>query len=282
MSANNQHLSTRALFYSNLRLNNSKGGILMENNFFKYSYKTKTKESLAIAVYNTGKQKCEGGYSWGPALRDHYLLHYVISGKGTYVCGEETYRLKAGDLFIVYPDQVVSYHADKNDPWQYCWVGFNGTLADRFRQLPAVVDIDPQLISSLFPREGQSNPEMHIAGGLFQLCAALFPAAPESGSHVQKVKNLIAQAYMQPLQVANIANALHLDRRYLTRIFREATGLSIQQYLIDVRMTAADRHLSQGCSVQDTARLCGYEDSSNFSRMYKKHRGISPKGSRKP
>jgi AraC-like DNA-binding protein len=228
-----------------------------------------------------GEEACPPGKSFGPHIRSYTLLHYVRSGRGTLFSRGKAHPVHAGQLFIILPGEVTTYTADSIDPWHYCWVGFNGALADRFRQLPAVVDADEGLILSLFPKDGQKNPEMHIAGGLFQLCAALLPAAAESGSHVQKVKNLIAQAYMQPLQVADIANALHLDRRYLTRIFRESTGLSIQQYLMDVRMAAADRHLSQGCSVQDTARLCGYADSSNFSRMYKKHRGISPQAYRK-
>ena len=41
---------------------------------FKYSYKDTLKENLGLAVYNTGYQKCTGQYTWGPALRDHYLV----------------------------------------------------------------------------------------------------------------------------------------------------------------------------------------------------------------
>ena len=131
----------------------------MDNNFFKYSYKTKTKESLSIAVYNTGKQKCEAGYSWGPALRDHYLIHYIISGRGTYVCGDEIHRLQAGDLFIVYPNQIVSYSADREDPWQYCWVGFNGTEAQR------LIDVTQQSFFEgiRFAREGQRLSDISAA-----------------------------------------------------------------------------------------------------------------------
>ena len=44
---------------------------------FKYSFKDTLKENLGLAVYNTGYQKCTGRDTWGPALRDHYLVHYV-------------------------------------------------------------------------------------------------------------------------------------------------------------------------------------------------------------
>ena len=68
---------------------------------FKYSFKDTLKENLGLAVYNTGYQKCTGRYTWGPALRDHYLVHYVAAGKGIYSCGGETHRLEQGDLFLV-------------------------------------------------------------------------------------------------------------------------------------------------------------------------------------
>ena len=91
------------------------------------------------------------------------------------------------------------------------------------------------------------------------------------------VKNFIRTGYMDDLTVAGIAASLNLDRRYLSRLFKTHTGKTVQQYLICVRMEEARRYLSQGRSVQDTATLCGYEDVSNFSKMYKKHFGISPK-----
>ena len=49
---------------------------------FKYSFKAAERAELSLLVYNTGFQKCPPDYGWGPGVRDHYLLHYVVSGKG--------------------------------------------------------------------------------------------------------------------------------------------------------------------------------------------------------
>ena len=49
---------------------------------YKHSFKDTLKENLGMAVYNTGNQKCGRNTSWGPALRDHYLIHFVLSGRG--------------------------------------------------------------------------------------------------------------------------------------------------------------------------------------------------------
>ena len=54
------------------------------NDQYKNSYKATAKELVSLSVYNVGYQLCDAGYQWGPGIRDHYLIHYVISGKGTY------------------------------------------------------------------------------------------------------------------------------------------------------------------------------------------------------
>jgi AraC-like DNA-binding protein len=63
----------------------------------------------------------------------------------------------------------------------------------------------------------------------------------------------------------------------LSRLFKEHTGSTIQEYLIHTRMEAADQYLRQGYAVQEAAALSGYRDVPNFSRMYKAHYGTAPK-----
>ena len=80
----------------------------------------------SVTVYYCGYEKCESGHFWGPAVRNQYLLHYVISGCGTYVVGGETYTLHAGSCFLIRPGERTLYTADRKDPWEYMWVAFDG------------------------------------------------------------------------------------------------------------------------------------------------------------
>ena len=96
---------------------------------FKNSYKTTEKNLVSLSVYNVGYQKCEPLYQWGPGIRDHYLIHHIVSGCGYYTMGGRTYTLKAGDTFLIYPLTEITYHADDKDPWEYYWVGFSGSDA---------------------------------------------------------------------------------------------------------------------------------------------------------
>ena len=63
---------------------------------FKHSFKTDRRGELSLLVYNVGFQKCPPGYGWGPGVRDHYLLHYVLSGQGTYETEGRTFVLQYG------------------------------------------------------------------------------------------------------------------------------------------------------------------------------------------
>lgn len=77
-------------------------------------------------LYQCGFQHCAPLHSFGPAIRDHYLIHCVLSGKGTFQVGERKFPLSAGQGFLIHPDISTTYTADATDPWYYCWVGFGG------------------------------------------------------------------------------------------------------------------------------------------------------------
>ena len=96
---------------------------------YKHSYKSGEILMTSLSVYNTGYQRCEAGYQWGPGVRDHYCIHHILSGAGYYTVGEKTWKLEAGDTFILYPGVEVKYYADQQEPWEYAWAGFMGTDA---------------------------------------------------------------------------------------------------------------------------------------------------------
>ena len=59
---------------------------------FKYSFKSSEHSELSLVVYNVGFQKCPPEYGWGPGVRDHFLLHYIVSGSGCYQTGGRTFK----------------------------------------------------------------------------------------------------------------------------------------------------------------------------------------------
>ena len=78
-----------------------------------------------------GCAECEPLHSYGPASRPNYILHYVTKGKGTYQVGETKFHISQGQAFLIEPETLTFYQADKEEPWSYLWVGFDGTEASR-------------------------------------------------------------------------------------------------------------------------------------------------------
>ena len=79
-----------------------------------------------------GRQNCAPGDSVGPAVREHYLLHFCLSGRGVYQAQGRSYAIGPGEGFLILPDEVTSYQADQSEPWTHIWVGFHGSRAAIF------------------------------------------------------------------------------------------------------------------------------------------------------
>ena len=229
-----------------------------------------------------GSEECEPEHSFGPAIRPYYLIHYVERGQGVFETGGKVYPVHAGEAFLILPEKITRYTADRQNPWSYRWIGFNGSLASRFDTLPPVFPLDTSAFPDYRDADGV-NPEFGLASALFRLCAALFDPHDSTkqqqceNGYVRRMQNYLRLSFMQSdLRVETVASQMHLNRRYLSRLFRAETGLTPQEFLISVRMQAADRYLRQGISVSETAKLCGYADVFNFSKMFKKFYGVAP------
>jgi len=106
----------------------------IRQNFFKITFPDVSYVDLSIIDY--GYEECNPMHSYGPATRDYYLFHYILSGKGTlYSYNDENtdkIHIESGKGFMVWPGRVNKYIADEDDPWTYIWVGFAGLKAQGF------------------------------------------------------------------------------------------------------------------------------------------------------
>lgn len=262
---------------------------------FKHSFKDTLKEDLGLAVYNTGYQKCAAGHAWGPALRDHYLVHVVSDGRGSFTCAGRTYALGEGDLFLVVPGLVAQYAADDSDPWEYCWVGFNGTEARRLlnltgltREKPVLRPRDPKPLKEKLLRlyrAGGSTPaaDAEMVGILYLFLAELI-RQNETPSPAAGAKEYLAQAvrfvqrnYAGEIGVEDIAAYSGVSRSQLYRAFEEGFGLSPHEFLQRYRIGEACSLLRTGrYTVAEVAGSVGFADPLYFSRVFKKMKGAAP------
>ena len=69
--------------------------------------------NIDAMIYTCGYENCEPGHSYGPLLRNGYMVHYILSGKGVYQCRGRTFHLGEGEAFLICPGELIYYLADK-------------------------------------------------------------------------------------------------------------------------------------------------------------------------
>lgn len=268
---------------------------------YKNSYKVDRKELVSLAVYNVGFQKCDPLYQWGPGIRDHYLIHYIISGKGTYQVGGKKYELSQGDCFLVYPNTEVIYQADAENPWEYAWVGFAGSDAAMIlkatdfstnhpilQKPPYGEDVKRQFLHIYDAHGNEFKHAVEMTGRLYTALAIFMHNAEDTSAtnsantYVQKSIEFISANYSYPITVEDIANYVGLSRSHLFRSFESILGVSPKEYLTDFRIKQACYLLEHSdLSITAIANSIGFDNSLYFSKTFHKIKGCPPKEYRK-
>ncbi len=76
--------------------------------------------------------------------------------------------------------------------------------------------------------------------------------------------------------LSDIEDALNFNNRYISRMFKQNTGISLKQYILEKKVILAQSLLSQGYSVTDACDKSGFGDYSNFIRTFKQYTGKTP------
>ena len=216
-------------------------------------------------------------------------IHYVISGRG-YYNGRE---ISANEAFIVYKNDVCEYYPDKNDPWAYVWVRIEGSDPEDILNrcaLPPVsgvfnFDYGERLVAVIkntASDEFLSNENMLYKESLAKMILSLNLGDPRRSAGresewVTRAKEYIGANYHKRLTVEQLAEAIHVDRRYLRNLFVKHTGKSTKAYLDELRMErSAELLVFSELSVGIIATSVGYDDQLSFSKAFKKHFKVSP------
>ena len=93
---------------------------------------------------------------------------------------------------------------------------------------------------------------------------------------IQRAIDYIEVSYMHPLTIKDIADFVGLNQYYLSKLFKEKTGHTLQQHILDVRLAEAKRYLLLSYAVKEAATLSGFKDVANFSKIFKREFGRNP------
>lgn len=245
-------------------------------------------------LYEVGRNKCEPLYSYEHFVKNRIILHFIVNGKGILKINNRQYNIHAHQAFLIPDNTRAFYQADKDDPWEYVWFHIGGPKIPMILKEAGLTSEHPVYTPLSHSKEIEDlamdildnyTRQYYCVGTLYKLCDYMIEnsagkeeaAISNSLVYVKNVISYIQLKYSEPVKIDNIAFALGLNRSYLTRLFKDATGYSLQDYLLTYRMKMAVKMLSDTtASVSQVALNVGYKDTFTFSKAFKRHFGKSP------
>lgn len=99
----------------------------------------------------------------------------------------------------------------------------------------------------------------------------------DDSRRILKVKNFISKNYMDELRLPELASLAGMSSSAFSRFFKLHTGRNLSEYIIDLRLGYAARMLVDTAkSISEIGFDCGFNNLSNFNRIFKKKKGCSP------
>lgn len=259
-------------------------------------YYNRVSPSEEIYPQYCGMEQCLPAHRHSSQRRE-YLFHYVLSGRGAVFHNGKKRELSRGDGFLIHPNQNISYQADRKDPWKYVWVGFTGKRCPELLEDLGIhreiillrggksSELERQFATLLETVRGRRPGfDLRAKGDLFHILSSLpsffgresLAQDRADRDYTEAVISFIKANFNRPITVQILADYAGLDRRYLTTLFREKTGRTLQGYLIRYRMDrAAELLKSTKLSIAEVGQSVGYQDYPSFARAFKRTRGCS-------
>jgi AraC-like DNA-binding protein len=285
-------------------------------NYSKYLVASHLEEDWGLYITTTGYTKIDINQNYPPnnehpeshtfnwdsgRILDGYYLVFISNGSGLFQSASTSTRhIKAGDCFLLFPGVWHRYKPDTQSGWEEYWVGFKGTYATSLMQ-KVFNPTDPfisvgrndqvsKLFHELLESVQQATVGYHqvIAGITLQMLGLIHATSRNTNtSHtntqqlIEEAKFLFRESIQEPDKIETILKKLPVSYSKLRKDFKELTGLSPNQYMLNLRLDKAKELLANtGLSISEIAYQTGFESVSYLSKMFSKKVKLSPKAYR--
>ncbi|MDR2478623.1 MAG: AraC family transcriptional regulator [Treponema sp.] len=250
-------------------------------------------ENFVPQIFYLVFRKCPPDWRLKPHFVDDYDMTYVIEGNARYIIDGKVHELGPGDLLYLTDGaekQAVTYPHNL----MHCFsVNFNS-------QFPSAKSIPPEFptVSHIGQRQDiidmfreltiswtrQQNGYIMKTRALLMLILhrlseiLLYNINATTGDYrINKITNYIAMHYSDKLTVKNLAKQVNLDEAYFGHLFKQETGITVHQYITQVRVRNAENMLQSGnYKVHEVGEHCGFSDVFHFYKSFKTLRGFPP------
>ncbi len=230
-----------------------------------------------------------------------YLFFTVLSGSGTLTYSNQEYKLQSGDCVFIDCNLPYTHSTDADSLWTLHWIHFNGanmaSIYDKYCERGGRVAFSPSSdkmdsISSVWKEimdtasSDDYMRDMLINQQLSTLLTLIMSESwhpedqdnmPTKRSLVTNVKQYLDQNYESKITLDGLEAQFYINKYYLTKTFKAQYGVSINNYLLSVRITKAKQLLRfSDKTVEEIGLECGLGSAQYFSSKFKEIEGVSP------
>lgn len=226
-----------------------------------------------------------------------FLFFIVLEGEGTLNYDNQMYPLKQNDCVFI-DCKKPYYHSTEQNLWKLKWAHFNGpnmnAIYEKYKERGGTPTFHPNninryinILDNIHSTSTSSNYTKDMI--IFQQLAELLSYLMEDSWHqnqtklntkkqnLQQIKDYIDQHYQEKITLDQLSQQFFINKYYLTRVFKEQFGITINTYIQQVRITHAKQLLRfTDLSIEKIANQVGIDDSNYFIRQFKQIEQITP------
>ena len=263
----------------------------LNNKYFSIAHLYTEEETMSIHIHNC------------------FEIYYSISGGKQLLIANKFYDISPGDLFVInqfeshyvsqinnavherivisiYPDFLKSISTTNTD-LSYCFThrpdNFNHKICLNKEQQNRFM----YFINKIASTDGFGSDVIEYAAflelmtlltGMYMTNNDVSLLTPyKYNEQIDEIIAYINDNISEQLTIDELSKHFFLSESYICRIFKLATGTTINKYITARRISIAKSLLSNGSNVNDVCIQCGFNDYSNFLKSFKKAVGVSPK-----
>ncbi|GAA3583766.1 AraC family transcriptional regulator [Snuella lapsa] len=227
-----------------------------------------------------------------------YIFIYCTEGRGQIIIDNEKTEITPNQYILIPKQLPHSYNASTEDPWSIYWMHFNGSIANdlylrhktthKKNETTPFVSDRLQLFHQIFDllKSNYTNYQLEYANilSLNFVSSFIFSKIDIPFTHHNKdnlvgaIINFLNNNINKSYKSKDIAKEFNLSVSYLHTIFKKRTGYSPIHFFNLKKIQKACEYLNfTDLSIKEVSFKIGLQDPLYFSRLFKKHMGISPK-----
>lgn len=261
-------------------------GIIEKEGIYFHTASAFAQQHLFYSLWGA-RYLCSAPYSVRRKHLNAFLMFYIHSGEMQFTYRDQSFTASADDIVLI--DCNFPHHYYTKREAQFSWFHFHGNASQAYCDLlwknngalfskQYGLEKDFQKILRMLPLDANADDRMSVV--IHHILSSLNTqghAAHNVSSQIQAAKDWMDEHFHENIQIEEVAAQVSLSRFYFSRRFREETGLSPHEYLLNLRLSYAKLQLSESDdSIEEIAYDCAFCSASNLIRAFKKSTGLTP------